>query len=221
MLIAWSATRSKSVIVFENIITPDRIDEDTKAVITDFYNGEVKDSIDTSDIQSELETRLLEYAAEKGFAVDGELKNNIKDMAVQFGDLYNSYVSLFSNSYFKSAGNMLKRYNPYADYAAIIAVTLSLIAGLVLRMSYKKRKNVYRYYIYAFSGTALMLLAAPLAAIIGGVGTRINIGTKSLYSFASGFMTDTLWAFVFAAAAVAVVTAVFYALRRIFVKKNI
>ena len=98
--------------VFENIITPDRIDEDTKAVITDFYNGEVKDSIDTSDIQSELETRLLEYAAEKGFAVDGELKNNIKDMAVQFGDLYNSYVSLFSNSYFKSAGNMLKRYNP-------------------------------------------------------------------------------------------------------------
>jgi hypothetical protein len=66
-----------------------------------------------------------------------------------------------------------------------------------------------------------MLLAAPLAAIIGGVGTRINIGTKSLYSFASGFMTDTLWAFVFAAAAVAVVTAVFYALRRIFVKKNI
>lgn len=207
--------------VFENIITPDRIDEDTKAVITDFYNGEVKDSIDTSDIQSEFETRLLEYAAEKGFAVDGELKNNIKDMAVQFGDLYNSYVSLFSNSYFKSAGNMLKRYNPYADYAAIIAVTLSLIAGLVLRMSYKKRKNVYRYYIYAFSGTALMLLAAPLAAIIGGVGTRINIGTKSLYSFASGFMTDTLWAFVFAAAAVAVVTAVFYALRRIFVKKNI
>ena len=65
-----------------------------------------------------------------------------------------------------------------------------------------------------------MLLAAPLAAIIGGVGTRINIGTKSLYSFASGFMTDTLWAFVFAAAAVAVVTAVFYALRRIFVKKE-
>lgn len=64
-----------------------------------------------------------------------------------------------------------------------------------------------------------MLLAAPLAAIIGGVGTRINIGTKSLYSFASGFMTDTLWAFVFAAAAVAVVTAVFYALRRIFVKR--
>lgn len=207
--------------MFENIITPDRIDEDTKAVITDFYNGEVKDSIDTSDIQSELETRLLEYAAEKGFAVDDELKSNIKDMAVQFGDLYNSYVSLFSNSYFKSAGNMLKRYNPYADYAAIIAVTLSLIAGLVLRMSYKKRKNVYRYYIYAFSGTALMLLAAPLAAIIGGVGTRINIGTKSLYSFASGFMTDTLWAFVFAAAAVAVVTAAFYALRRIFVKKNI
>ena len=186
-----------------------------------FYNGEVKDSIDTSDIQSELETRLLEYAAEKGFAVDDELKSNIKDMAAQFGDLYNSYISLFSNSYFKSAGNMLKRYNPYADYAAIIAVTLSLIAGLVLRMSYKKRKNVYRYYIYAFSGTALMLLAAPLAAIIGGVGARINIGTKSLYSFASGFMTDTLWAFVFAAAAVAVVTAVFYALRRIFVKKNI
>ena len=67
--------------------------------------------------------------------MDDELKSNIKDMAAQFGDLYNSYVSLFSNSYFKSAGNMLTRYNPYADYAAIIAVTLSLIAGLVLRMS--------------------------------------------------------------------------------------
>lgn len=147
--------------VFENIITPDRIDEDTKVVITDFYNGEVKDSIDTSDIQSELETRLLEYAAEKGFAVDNELKSNIKDMAAQFGDLYNSYISLFSNSYFKSAGNMLKRYNPYADYAAIIAVTLSLIAGLVLRMSYKSAKRVqilylcvFGYRAYASCGTA-------------------------------------------------------------------
>ena len=47
-------TRAFFDSVFENIITPDRIDEDTKAVITDFYNGEVKDSIDTSDIQSEL-----------------------------------------------------------------------------------------------------------------------------------------------------------------------
>ena len=152
--------------------------------------------------------------------MDGELKNNIKDMAAQFGDLYNSYISLFSNSYFKSAGNMLKRYNPYADYAAIIAVTLALIAAMVLRMSYKKRKNVYRYFVYAFSGTTLMLLAAPLAAIIGRVGTRVNIGTKSLYSFASGFMTDTLWAFVFAALASAAVTAIFYMLRRVFVKKN-
>ncbi len=99
---------------------------------------------------------------------------------MQFGNLYNSYVLLVFKFVFQIRRQIRKRYNPYADYAAIIAVTLSLIAGLVLRMSYKKRKNVYRYYIYAFSGTALMLLAAPLAAIIGGVGTRINIGTKSL-----------------------------------------
>ena len=49
--------------VFENVITPDRIDADTKTVITDFYNGEVKDSIDTSDIQSERTKRALRWTA--------------------------------------------------------------------------------------------------------------------------------------------------------------
>lgn len=206
--------------VFERIVTPALIQTDTEAVIHDFYNGETKSAVDTSDMEAKLSAALLEYAKEKGYTINDELRDSIGDMASQFGALYNSFVSLFSNSYFQTAGNMLNRYTPYVNYAIIGTAVLALVALFVLRMAYKRRKNVYRYYIYAFSGTTLMLLAGPAVALIMQIGNRINIGTASLYGLASGLINGVFTTFLIGAGIMAGIVALLIGLRTAFVKKN-
>lgn len=206
--------------IFEDVITPQMLDSDSEKIITAFYKGEALSELDTAETESKLETALLKYAEEKNYAMTDELKLGIADMAEQFGDLYNSFVNIFANSYFQQAGSLIGKYTPLVNYAIIGLAVLALISAFILRMYYSKRKNVYRYYIYAFSGATLMMLAGPLAALIMKVGNRINIGTASLYGLASGLINGVLISFVIAAAVLAMLTVILVLLRNSFVKKN-
>lgn len=206
--------------IFEDVITPQMLDSDSEKIITAFYKGEALSKLDTAETESKLETALLKYAEEKNYAMTDELKLGIADMAEQFGDLYNSFVNIFANSYFQQAGSLIGKYTPLVNYAIIGLAVLALISAFILRMYYSKRKNVYRYYIYAFSGATLMMLAGPLAALIMKVGNRINIGTASLYGLASGLINGVLISFVIAAAVLAMLTVILVLLRNSFVKKN-
>lgn len=206
--------------IFENVITPQMLDNDSEKIITAFYKGEAMQEVDTTEMQAKLTDALLKYAEEKNFAITDELKTNIADMSVQFGELYNSFVNIFANSYFQQAGSLIGRYTPLVNYAIIALAVLVLIAMFILRMYYKKRKNVYRYYIYSFSGATLMMLAGPMAALIMKIGNRINIGTASLYGLASGLINGILISFLIAAAVLAVLTALLILLRHSFIRKN-
>lgn len=206
--------------IFDSVITPELIDSDSEKIVTAFYKGESLSKLDTSVTESKLEEALLKYAEEKKYVITDELKLSISDMSAQFGELYNSFVNIFANSYFQSAGGLIGRYTPIVNYAIIGLAVLLLISAFILRMYYRKRKNVYRYYIYAFSGATLMMLAGPLAALIMKVGNRINIGTESLYVLASGLINGVLVSFVLAAAVLAAITVLLILLRNSFVKKN-
>lgn len=205
---------------FENVITPEQLDSDSEKIITAFYKGESLSKLDTTEMESKLTDALLKYAEEKNYKINDELKANIDDMSVQFGELYNSFVNIFANSYFQTAGSLIGRYTPLVNYAIIGLIVLMLISAVILRMYYRKRKNVYRYYIYSFSAATLMMLVAPLAALIMKVGNRINIGTASLYGLASGLINGVLISFIIAAGVLAVITVLLVLLRNSFVKKN-
>lgn len=185
--------------LFENTDMVQRISADTEQVLRKFYTGNMRDSVFTDDLEEILLADLKEYATQKGFELDGEMLENLQTVAVELCDIYNSYVSVFSLSYFRTASRMLVRYSPFALYAAAACAVVFIVTAVILRLFFNKKKNYLRYFIYAFSGASLMLLAAPLAALIGRVGNRISISSAALYTMASSILSSVFTAVLISA----------------------
>ncbi len=206
--------------LFNDVITPEQIESDTKEGLYDFFNNEVKDSIDTSKIEEKILRALEDYAEGKGFALNESVINNLKEMSEEMGDLYNSYVGIFTSSYFSTAANLISKYMPVLNYAVTGLAVFSVLAFVIIRLSYKKAKNYTRYYVYATAGSALMLFVAPAAALIMRIGNRINLANASLHGFASGYINYIFAAFIAAAVIMAVICASFAFIRSKAVKEN-
>ena len=176
--------------IFESTDMVQRISADTEKILREFYAGEVRDSVSTDDLEAKWFEALKGYATQKGFELDAETVENLQVVASELCDIYNSYVSVFSMSYFRTASRMMVRYSPYALYAAVVCAMVFIVTAVIIRLFFKKKKNYLRYFIYAFSGASLMLLAAPLAALIGRVGNRISLSSAALYTMASGLLNS-------------------------------
>lgn len=200
--------------VFTDVITPDLIDRDTETVLQEFYGGSVQEKRDTAALEENLYMRLQGYAEEKGVALTAEANENLRGIAAELGDVYNAYVSVFSMSAFKTASRMLARYRPFGWYAAAAGVAGFCICAVILRLYFQKKKNYLRYFIYAFSASALMLLFAPAIALILDVGGNINISNASLYDFATGMMTGVLAVLAASAAIPGLITVLLVCIRR-------
>ncbi len=206
--------------VFTEVITPARIDADTGLVLKEFYAGAVQEKLDTEELETALFTRLQNYATEKGFSLDDEVNANLQKIAEELCDIYNAYVSVFSMSVFKTASRMLAKYRPYGWYAAAAGAIGFVVCAVILRLYFQKKKNYLRFFIYAFSASALMLLVAPLAALIADVGGNINISSASLYDFATGMIQGVLISIAASALLPAAITALLAAVRQHAVKTN-
>lgn len=206
--------------IFTDVITTDSIDRDTEAVLREFYAGQVQAKRDTAALEDALFTRLQAYAVEKGFTLSDEVNENLRGIASELCDVYNAYVSVFSMSVFKTASRLLAKYRPFGWYAAAAGAVLFAVSAVILRLYFQKKKNYLRYFIYAFSATALMLLTAPLIALIADIGGGINISNASLYDFATGMMNGVLGSIAASAAVPALLTVLLSLVRHNAVKNN-
>ena len=199
--------------IFEKVVTPEKIDEDMQTVLRDFYNGSVQDTVDTAEMQAAVLEQLKSYATEKGFTLDETTVQNLTTISQELCEMYNAYVSVFSMSAFQTASQLLNRYRPLGLYAAAAGAVVFVIAAVLLRLFFHKKKNYLRFFIYAFSGATLMQLFGPLVALIIGVGNRINISSSALYDLASGMINGVLLVLALSAllpAAITVLLAVVY-----------
>lgn len=192
--------------VFEEIITPKRIVKDTQTSLEFFYKHDAEGEIDTSEIEGKIQEKLIAYADTKGFEINDSLRENLKVMCEEMGDLYVKYAGMFNTSYFMSASNILKRYMPVLNGAMIALAVLAIFATVVIRLSFAKVRNYTRFYIYACSGSALMLFVAPVVALIMRIGSKINVANASLFSFASSFINYSFVAMLVAALIMGVLT---------------
>lgn len=206
--------------IFTDVITSESIDRDTESVLREFYAGEVQEKRDTTALEDALFTRLQAYAEEKGFTLSDEVNENLRGIASELCDVYNAYVSVFSMSVFKTASRMLAKYRPFGWYAAAASALLFAVSAVILRLYFQKKKNYLRYFIYAFSAAALMLLTAPLIALLLDVGGSINIGNASLYDFATGMINRVLGSIAASAAVPVLLTALLGFVRHSAVKNN-
>ncbi len=207
--------------VFQQVVTPQKISEDMQRVLRDFYNGSVQESVDTAEMQAGLLDQLKSYAVEKGFSLDDATVQNLTTIAEELCDMYNAYVSVFSMSAFQTASQMLGRYRPFGLYAALAGAVVFVLSAVILRLCFRKKKNYLRFFIYAFSGATLMQLIGPLAALLAGVGNRINISSSALYDLASGMINGVLLVLVLSALLPAAITILLAAVYRRAVQKDL
>lgn len=207
--------------LFESTDMVQRISKDTEQMLRDFYAGNVHDSVSTDDLEAMWLEDLKEYATQKDFELDDEMLENLQTVASELGDVYNSYISVFSLSYFRTASRMLARYSHYALYAAVACAVMFIVTAVILRLFFNKKKNYLRYFIYAFSGASLMLLAAPLAALIGRVGNRISISSAALYTMASSILNSIFAAVLISALVPILCTVILAILWRRAYRKNV
>lgn len=207
--------------LFKDVITPQKIGADTEQILRDFYEGNVQNSVNNDDLNAAILKNLKEYAVQKGFELDEETSENLQTVASELCDVYNAYISVFSLSYFRTASRMLASYKPYVIYAAAVCAVGFVITAVIMRLFFRKKKNYLRYFVYAFSGASLMLLAAPLTALIAGVGNRINISSAALYTMASGMLNSTFVSIAVSAIIPAALTALFAVLWSSANRKNI
>lgn len=205
---------------FDEIITTEQIDSDTKTCIKEFYDNNVQGSVDTADVEQKLLEALKVYATEKGYDINDAMTESLSVMAGEMGDLYNAYIGLFSSSYFNSAARMLDGYMPFFNYLVIGLAAVAVLALVIIRLSFKKQKNYLRFYIYATCGATLMLTIAPTAALIMKIGSKINISNASLYGFASDFINYIFVGVIVSALIMAAISAILFYIRGRAVKEN-
>lgn len=201
--------------VFGTDITPESIDADASAALRRFYAGSVeRDPAVTEALQSALLTKLQAYAVEQGFTLDDTVNENLQTIASELCTLYDAYAGVFSASYFATAAQLLARYSPYALYAAAAGAAGFAVCAVILRLFFTKRRSCLRFFIYAFSASALMLAAAPAAGLALGAADRVNISLLSLYDFVTGFLNAAMLSVLLSALVPALVTALLALARR-------
>lgn len=199
---------------FEEIITVEQINKDTEESIRDFYSNNVKVDADYTEIQDKLFEQLKTYASENGYTLDSNTVGNLGIISQELAELYDSFVGTFKSSYFKTAADLLSRYAPLLNYALIGISVFALLAALVIFLSFGKLKNRLRYIIYATSGATLMILVAPAAALIMGIGNRVSIiADASLYGLVSGFINNFFVSMLIAGGVMAVITVILHIIR--------
>ncbi len=176
---------------FEKELTADYVTADTEKMVENFFRG-ADISVNTDVLQGKLLENLKLYAEEKGYRMDSTLLKNLEIIAKELSDFYKNYLSILSESYFKTASNMLVRYRPFLLYGTGAGLFICVLAAVLIRLFFKEKASPFAFYVYAFSGASLMILVAPLAALFMGVADKINIGSAALYSFATGMMKGTL-----------------------------
>ncbi|MBE6835878.1 MAG: hypothetical protein E7515_06490 [Ruminococcaceae bacterium] len=188
---------------FETTLTGEYIEKNA----TDYYEKVYtqKDaSPDSAEIEQLLKPALVKYAEEKGYADVDSLDEDLDVIVSELGQIYRSVLALPSSSTITS---MIVRFTRLCNYALLASAVLSLLAAMMLLLIFKPKVYSFRYLIYAFSGSFLMLLALPLYVRIANLIGKVNIVSKALYSFVVSFGNGVLDSVIISACCCAVITA--------------
>ena len=189
---------------FEKTLTKELIEQDAVNYYSLIYS-ELKPSVDTAHLEEPLKAALVEYAEKNGYAEDETLDEDINLIVGEMCEIYSGVLSVPSVS---TVHSLITKAKSLSDLALFAVAGGFVLTGLMLLFMFKPKVYSVRYLIYAFSGAFLMLLAAPLYLRISNVVGKVNVVSKSLYSFIVSFGNGVLDSLIIGACVCAVITAV-------------
>lgn len=154
--------------VLENIVTKEKVEKDTKLMISSMYDG-IEETIDTQEIKDKLNQNIEEFlGTTQATKTQKEAINTLIDK------ICNEYTSTLSHYKYENKINELytkvKKYTEIAKKASLVTIALISIILLLLNM-----KGIYKG--FSIFGTSLTIAGFFMAIINILIHMKIKIET--------------------------------------------
>lgn len=176
---------------FDGTVDPVRVQQDIGNAVTQLYNNRSK-QVDTSDFKQQLHQLFLTDIQERGIEVTPELEEAVQaltDACIQ------SYQDAVSVPYITEISHYVQKGYELARLILIVLIVVIVVIAAVLFFMHSWKHRALRYYIYALSGSALMMIMLPVIVFLSGKVQRIGLASASLYHFAVSYINGFLWRF--------------------------
>lgn len=175
--------------VFSEIIPSTQTQQDVENSVHQVFSGTVQ-PLDTSYIAENLEQSFFQYAQEHGKEIsDQEAVSYLVETCM---DTYSDYVNL---PYASQISNLILQYSSPVQLLSFGLFALILILAVFLFVINRWKHRAIRFYIYALSGTGLMTLAVPVAALLTNKIDKISLASPAFYDFAVSYLHGMVYTF--------------------------
>lgn len=190
--------------VFSEIIPPTQIQQDVRNSVHQVFTGSVQ-PLDTASLAEQLKESFLAYAQSKGITVTD-------DSAVQYlvDTCMRSYSDYTTLPYAGQLSSLIGNYGRPIQFLSFGLLAVILILAVFIFVINHWKHRVVRFYIYALSGTLLMSLALPIAALLSNKIDKVSLASPALYDFAVSYLHGTVFYFFFGALCVGIFLLILY-----------
>ena len=148
--------------ILKNIVTKDRIEKDTKSIISNIYDGIIED-INTDDMEKDLIDKIYT----ENPSLSSEQKKSVEDFVKEISNEYkNTILSINKEKELHAGYDKIMDYIKLANKVLIILIGASIIILILLNL----KRN---YKIMANIGTSL--LASGGILLVANIYTNIKI----------------------------------------------
>lgn len=151
-------------------------------------------TLETETIELEYFNAMRVYAENQGFSVEGELAENLHNIA---NACTNQYIGFVNLPLLDTIGALWASFKKYL--AIILIISLVLVFTLICCLFFGNRwkHRAMRALVQSLIATGIMLTALPVVTLVLGRFRNINILSEGLYLFVSGYIESILKLFIY------------------------
>ena len=183
-----SASSGIEESAFDGMVDTALLKQHVNSVFENIYKGSTE-KVNTSAVSKDLYNKFLGYAEKNGYTVDDATSEALQYLADECQAVYDTYVNIpYINTISPFFVKMVKPVNITILALSAVIILMAVIIFVINRW----RHRAVRAYIYALSGSFLMVLVLPLAVFLSGKINHIAITSKALYGLTVDFVEGIL-----------------------------
>lgn len=184
--------------VFSEIIPSTQIQQDVQTSVHQVFTGTVE-PLGTSYLSENLEQSFFQYAQEHGQEISDQ--EAVSYLVKTCMDTYSDYVTL---PYAAQISNVILQYSSPIQLLSFGLFCVILLLAVFLFLINRWKHRAIRFYLYALSGTGLMTLAIPIAALLSNKIDKISLASPAFYDFAVSYLHGMVFTFFLGSLCIAI-----------------
>lgn len=179
----------------DNVVQEELVARNTRNYFHVAYNGGDFDFAGSDEIRQTVILDVNKFAQGKKISISEESKKAIEKLADEAVSTTNSYIRIpFLLDYGKRVLNFS---SVLATFLIVSGACLVVVNIFLLYLLHKSWHRYFRFISYSFLGSGLMLLVIPVGVVASGLIERVNIKSKALYLFLTGYLNGFFRTFIY------------------------